>query len=86
MHAAGVEAEGVEATAASFEVGTTCLLVAPLGALQDDGDAFEVGVAVLGVKGERSDQRVGGVVDLAQGDGRVFPPAAARSGGPRTNG
>ena len=86
MHTAGVEAEGVEATTAGFEVGATCLLVAGLGPLQDDGDAFEVGIAVVGVKRKRSDQRVGGVADLGQRDGRVFPPAAARSGGPRTNG
>ena len=40
MHAAREEAQGVEATAAGFEVRATCLLVATLGALQDGGDAL----------------------------------------------
>ena len=83
MHVACEEAQGVKATAAGFEVGTTCLLVASLGALQDGRDALQEGGAVFDIKWERGDQRVGGVADLAQGDRRVFPPEAARSGGPR---
>ena len=79
------EGQGVKATAAGFAMGATCLLVARVGALQDDGDAFQVGGAGLDIKRQRSDQRVGGVADLAQRERRVFPPAAARSGGLRTN-
>jgi hypothetical protein len=75
----------VQALAAGFEMGATCLLVARLGALQDGGDALQVGGAVFDVKRERGNQRVGGVADLAQRDGRVFPPEAARSGGLRIN-
>src|SRR5260370_40399886 len=82
-HAAREEAQGVEATAAGFEMGATCLLVATLGAGQDGGDALEVGSAVFDIKRERTDQCVGGVADLAQRDLRVFPPEAARSGGLR---
>ena len=85
MHAAREEAQGVQATAAGFAMGATCLLVARLGALQDGADSFEVGGAVGDIKRQRSDQRVGGVADLTQRDRRVFPPEAARSGGPRTN-
>ena len=83
MHVAREEAQGVQATAAGFEMGATCLVVASLGALQDSGDAFEIDHAVFGVKRERGDHGVGGVADLAQGDRRVFPPAAAWSGGLR---
>ena len=80
---ARVEAQVVEATAAGFEVGTTCLVVAPLGALQDGGDALQVGGAGFDIKRKRSDQGVGGVADLAQREQRIFPPAAAWSGGLR---
>ena len=86
MHVAREEAQGVQATAAGFDMGAACLLVACLGALQDGGDAFQVGGAVFDVKRERSDQRVGGVADLAQRERRVFPPETARSGGPRRDG
>ena len=79
------QAQGVEATATLFEMGATCFLVARLGALQDGGDALQVGGAVFDVKRERSDQGVGGVPDLAQRERRIFPPAAAGSGGPGTN-
>lgn len=85
MHVAREEAQGVQATAAGFAMGATCLLVASLGALQDGGDALQVGGAVFDIKRERSDQRVGGVADLAQRDRWVFPPEAARSGGLRIN-
>lgn len=83
---AGEEAQGVQATAAGSAVGATCLLVARLGALQVTREALQVGVAGVSVKRERGDQGVGGVADLAQREGWVFPPAAARSGGPGTNG
>ena len=86
MHGAREEAEGVQAPAAACEVGATCLLVTGLGALQVGGDALQVDGAAFGIKRERSDQCVGGVADLAQRDGRVFPPEAARSGGLRING
>ncbi len=83
MHAAREEAQGVQAAAASFEMGATCLLVARLGTLQDAGDALQVGGTGFDVKRQCSDQGVGGVAGLAQCDLRVFPPEAAWSGGPR---
>jgi hypothetical protein len=75
----------MEATAAGFDMRPTCLLVTRLGALQDGGDTLEVGDASISVKQQRADECVGGVADLAERDGRVFPPRAARSGGPGTN-
>ena len=83
MHVAGEEAEGVEATAAGFGVGATCFLVAGLDVLQVRGDAFQVGRARFDIKRQRGDQGVGAVANLAQGEQRVFPPATARSGGPK---
>ena len=83
MHVAREEAQGVEATAAGFEMGATCLLVACLGALQDGGDALQEGGTGFDIKRERADQRIGGVADLGERDRRVFPPEAARSGGLR---
>jgi hypothetical protein len=83
MHATREEAQGVEATAAGFEMGATGLLVATLGTRQDGGDTLEVGGAVVDINWERSDQCVGGIADLAQRDLRVFPPEAAGSGGLR---
>ena len=77
------EGQSVKVTAAGFAMGATCLLVANLGALQDGGDVFQIGAAGLDIKRQRSDQRVGGVADLAQRERWVFPPAAVRSGGLR---
>jgi hypothetical protein len=82
MHAAREEAEGVEATAAGLEMRAARLLVAALGTHQERTDTLQTPLAVVGVKRQHADQRVGGVADLAQGDRRVFPPAAAQSGGP----
>jgi hypothetical protein len=76
----------VEAAAAGSEMAAAGGLVAGLGALQDDGDALQVEGAIVVVKRKGSDQRVGGVADLAQGDRRIFPPAAAVFGGPRRDG
>ena len=83
MHAAREEAQGAEATAAGFGVGTARLLVAELEVLQVSGDATQVAGAVVGIKRQRRDQRVGGIADLAQRDLQIFPPEAAGSGGPR---
>jgi hypothetical protein len=85
-HAAGEEAEGVEATTAGFDMGASCLAIARLGALQEGGNAFQVGGAGFGIKRQCGDQRVGGVADLAQREPRIFPPAAAPSGGPERDG
>ena len=76
------EAEGMEATAAGLEMRAARLLVAKLGTHQDRADTLQTPLSVVGVKRQRADQRVGSVADLAQGDRRIFPPAAARSGGP----
>lgn len=84
-HAAREEADGVQATAAAFEMGPARLLIASLGALQDRGHALEVGKAAFGIKRQRGDQRVGGIAYLAQRERGFFPPAAARFGGLRTN-
>jgi hypothetical protein len=83
MHAAREESEGVEATAAGFVVRATRLLIAKLGARQDGTGPLQVTLSVVRVKWQRSDQCIGGVADLAQGERRVFPPLAAQSGGPR---
>jgi hypothetical protein len=81
MHTTREEAQGAEATPAGFEMRATCLLVAHLGVLQVSGDVSQVDGAVVDIKRERGDQRVGGVADLAQRDLRIFPPEAAGSGG-----
>jgi hypothetical protein len=47
--------------------------------LQTEGTGFDI-------KRQHGDEGVGTVADLAQRDGRIFPPGTARSGGPRTNG
>ena len=75
----------MEATSASFEMRPTRLLISRLGALQDGGDTLEVGDACISIKPKRTDECVGGVADLAERDGRIFPPRAARSGGPGTD-
>jgi hypothetical protein len=75
----------MEAPAASSEMGAACLPVARLPSPQDGSDASEVGRTAFEIKGKRRDQRIGGVADLAERDRPVFPPAAARSGVPRTN-
>ena len=82
-HAAREEAEGVKAPTAGFVVGAARLLIAVLGAHQDGAGPLQVALAVVCVKRQRSDQRIGGIADLAQGDQWIFPPAAARSDGPR---
>ena len=86
MDAAREEADGAEATATGFGMGAACSLVSSLGVLQVSGDAAQVDRAVFDIKRQRADQRVGGVADLAQGDLRIFPPAAAGFGGPRKDG
>ena len=83
MHVAREESESVEATAARFVVRAARLLIAKLGAFQDDAGTLQVTLPVVWVKRQRGDQRVGGVADLAECDQRVFPPEAARFGGPR---
>jgi hypothetical protein len=77
------EAQGVQATPTGLEVGAPCFLVPLLNVRQVSGDTIQVAAAVFPVKGQRGDQRVRGVAYLAQGNGRVFPPAAASSGGPK---
>ena len=86
MHAAREESEVVELAATGLEMGATRFLVARLGTLKESGDSLQIAFAVFGIKRQRAHQRVGGVADLAQRDGRVFPPAAAPFGVPRTNG
>lgn len=82
MHVAREEAEGVEATAAGFVVRAARLLIAKLSALQVGAGPLQVTLAVIGVKRQRGDQGVGGIADLAEGEQWVFPPEAARFGGP----
>ena len=84
--AAREEPPGVQATAPRFEMRATCSLVSILGVAQDGGDALQVTGPVFGIKWQRDDQCVGGVADLAQRERRIFPPAAAESGEPGTNG
>ena len=77
------EAEFMQATAAGFVVRAAGLLIAMLGALQDDAGSLQVTLPMVFVKRQRGDQRVGGVADLAERDQRIFPPAVVRFGGPR---
>jgi len=83
MYAACEEAKGVEVTAAGFVVRAARLVIAALGAPQDDAGTVQVTLPLLGVKRQGGDQCVGGIVDLAQSDQWIFPPEAARFGGPR---
>jgi hypothetical protein len=76
----------VKATATGFEMGAPCLVVASLGALQEGGNASQVGSTIVDIKRQRENQCVGGIADLAQCDPWVFPPETARSGGLGTNG
>ena len=76
----------MEATPPRLVVGAARLLVAKLGALQEEAGTLQVTPPVLGVKRQRGDQGVGGVADLAHGEPRIFPPAAARPGGPGRDG
>ena len=73
----------MEATAAGFVVRAARLLIAKLGACQDGAGPLKVTLTVIGVKGQRGDQGGGGIADLAEGDQWIFPPEAARFGGPR---
>jgi len=86
MQLAWEEAEGVKLAAAGADMRAACLFVAGLRPEQDRADAFEVTLAVVGVKRQGTDQGVGGVADLTQSERRIFPPEAARSRGPRTDG
>jgi hypothetical protein len=79
------EAEGMQVATAGFVVGATRLAIAALGAQQDGAHPFQAPLPLVSVKRQRADQCVGGVANLAQRDRPVFPPATARSGGPRTN-
>jgi hypothetical protein len=76
-HAAREESERLEVAAAGLVVGAACL-----GAGSDRANPVEVTLPLIGVKGQRRDQGVGGIADLAQRAQWGFPPAAARSGGP----
>ena len=75
----------MELATTRFEMRTTRLLIASLGALKDGGQSLKVAFAVFGVKRHRVDQTAGGVADLGQSERWVFPPAAAPFGGIRTN-
>ena len=77
------ESEGVEAPAAGFVMRAARLSIAVLRAHQDGAGTLQMTLPLIGVKWQRGDQCVGGVADLAERDGRIFPPEAARSGGPR---
>ena len=72
----------MEATTTRFEVRATRSLIASLDVAQVRGDVLQEGGAGLDIKPQRADQSVGGLVDLAEGEQGIFPPAAARFGGP----
>jgi hypothetical protein len=55
MHAACEEAEGVEATAASFVMRAARLLIAELGALEDGAGTLQVTLPMICVKRQRGD-------------------------------
>ena len=64
-----------------FNVRAACLFIACLRPHEDGADTFEMAPAMVRVKPQGTDQRIGAVADLAERDQRVFPPAAAGSGG-----
>jgi hypothetical protein len=80
-----VESKGVEATAAGFVVRTARLLIAVLRAHQDGAGTLQVTLPVVCVKRQCGDLRVGGGADLAQRDGRVFPPCRRAGRSPARN-
>lgn len=70
----------MKSAAAGFTVGVVGLSVAGLGVDEVSADAFQKAGAVVVVKPQGVHQGMGGVADLAQRDGRIFPPAAAPFG------
>ena len=50
------------------------------------GSVVESPLAVATIQGQSVDQRIGGGADLAESDLWIFPPGAAGSRGPGTNG
>ena len=79
-------AEVLEGLVAGFRVRGAGLGVAALVVLQGVGRAGEVALAIIRGERQRLDQRGGRGVDLRQSPLRIFPPAAAGSGGRGTGG
>ena len=75
-----------ETSSAGFCVRTTGLSILVLILGQLFGSSFQALIAVTRRQRQRIDQGIRGGPDLAQGDLQVFPPAAARFGGPGTSG
>ena len=74
----------MELATTGFAMTTTRGFITGLGTLKNRSRSLEITLTLVGIKHQRKHQRVGGVADLAQGDGRIFPPEAARFGGPKT--
>ena len=70
----GEDAEAAKSAAAGFEVALAGLLIARLFVLEVRGGLLQAFAAILGVQGQGVDESVGSVADLAQSDGRIFPP------------
>jgi hypothetical protein len=85
-HVARKETQGMKLAATFFDMRLARLLIAALGVRQNVGGSFEMLLPVIPAQRQSDDHGVGGVPDLADGDGRIFPPATAGSGGLRTNG
>ena len=81
-----MEAESFEELDARFRVGGAGFGVAVLPILQRVSGASQAVLACRGWQRQGLDHRVGGSVDLRQSDLRIFPPAAAGSGGRGTDG
>ena len=75
----------MKSAASVFAVGKVGLLIAGLRVDEIAADAFQKAGAMVFVKPQGVHERMGGVADLAQCDGRIFPPAAAPFGVPRTS-
>ncbi len=82
MYAGDVEVEFSEPAAPGLGVADASLVVASLGASQISAGAFEAALAGFGVIRKGADEDVGGFANLADRDQWIFPPEAARFGGP----
>lgn len=77
-----VEIEFAEPSAAGLGVADSRLVVAGLSSYQSSAGAFEAAVSGFRVIRKGADENVGGFVNLADRDQGIFPPGAARFGGP----
>ena len=81
-----MDAESFEVPDSGLGVGLSRLGVLVLIADQSGRGALETHLPVAWGQRQSVDQRIGGRANLAESDLWIFPPAAAGSGGPGTDG